>query len=78
MAKPKRGVGRPKTTPDDHFPPLAVRGLTAEDHAALDEEHARRQAELPSAVKLSRNALVIMLIREALAASKARSEKGGA
>ena len=63
-----RPVGRPKTTPDDHIPPLAVRGLTADDHAALDAEHARRQAALPAGVKLSRNALVIQLLREALAA----------
>lgn len=72
MAKPKRGAGRPKTSSDEHIPDLVVRGLTAPDMAALEAEQAKRQATFPAEMKLSRNTLVLMLIREALNASKAR------
>lgn len=70
--------GRPKsaTATPDHVPDLMVRGLTTQDMTALEEETAARTAALPTGAKMSRNAVAIALLREALAASKARREGG--
>lgn len=52
---------------------LVVKGLDADDIAALDAELEARRASLPAGAVLSRNALVVALIREALASLKVRA-----
>ena len=68
---PKRSPGRPKSADPDHVPDLVVRDLNANDVAALEAERDRRAAALPEGARLSRNAVVVQLIREALAACRA-------
>lgn len=72
MVNPKRS-GRAKT-PEEQAPKpppdLVVRGLTREDVDALEAETERRRKALPSGASISRNAVAVALLREALAASK--------
>lgn len=72
MATPKRTGRAPKADTSDTPSALVVKGLGAEDIAALEGELARRRASLTGGATLSRNNLVVALIREALA------PKGGA
>lgn len=73
MASPKRP---PRAAPAETVPSaLVVKGLDASDIAALDAELAARRATLPSGATISRNALVVALIREALDASADRRSK---
>lgn len=71
MSTPKRAAGRAKSPPAEHVPDLVVRGLTAADVAALEAETERRRASLPAGANISRNAVAVALLREALAAAKA-------
>ena len=71
MASPKRAAGRAKSPPAEHVPDLVVRGLSAADVTALEAETERRRAALPEGASLSRNAVAVALLREALAAAKA-------
>jgi len=72
MASPKRTGRAPKAETPDTPSALVVKGLGAEDIAALEAELSRRRAALTGGATLSRNNLVVALIREALAV------KGGA
>lgn len=77
MAPTPKRTGGAKAPESEREPPdLVVRGLTRDDVTALEAEHARRQAALPEGAKLSRNAVAVALLREALAAAAARA-KGG-
>ena len=71
MTTSKRSPGRAKAPAEsaEHVPDLMVRGLSAADIAALEAETARRTAALPVGAKLSRNAVSVALLREALAAT---------
>lgn len=57
-----------------------IRGLTADDVAALERATARRQTRLdaavPGGVYLSRNAVLLSLLRAAMAAEDAEDAKG--
>jgi hypothetical protein len=56
---------------------LVVRGLTSEDHAALDRVVERRRAALQKAAPgatLSQNAVTLTLLREAIARDEAASK----
>ncbi len=80
MSTPKRAAARPKasTEPAAKPPPaatkpppdLVVRGLTAEDIAALEAETERRRALLPDGANLPRNAVAVAIFREALGTAK--------
>ena len=70
MATPKRTGRAPKAEVPDAPSALVVKGLGAEDIATLEAELARRRASLTGGATLSRNNLVVALIREALAAAK--------
>lgn len=77
MSTPKRAAGRAKAPTEHHPaqtakppPDLVVRGLTAEDIAALERETERRRALLPDGANLPRNAVAVAIIREALGTSK--------
>lgn len=70
MGTPKR-TGRAKSAPSptaERAPDLVVRGLTPTDIAALEAETQRRASALPEGATLSRNAVAVALLREALAA----------
>lgn len=73
MATPKRASrtkAAPEQTPESAPSALVVKGLDAGDIAALDAELTARRATLPAGATLSRNGLVVTLVREALEASK--------
>lgn len=74
MSTPKRAAARPKasTEPAATKPPpdLVVRGLTADDIAALEAETERRRALLPDGANLPRNAVAVAIFREALGTAK--------
>lgn len=74
MATPKRTGRAPKVEAVDTPSALVVKGLDANDIAALEAELAARRSSLPAGATISRNGLVVALVREALgAARKARS-----
>lgn len=50
--------------------PLVIKGLTAEDFDTIERERVRRLALCPWGTTLTRNNLIIVLIREALAAKR--------
>lgn len=70
MSTPKRSGRAPKHTTADTPSALVVKGLGAGDIAALEDELERRRGTLPGGATLSRNGLVVALIREALATAK--------
>lgn len=76
MSTPKRTTGRAKAPADRTNatakppPDLVVRGLTAEDIAALEAETERRRALLPDGANLPRNAVAVAIFREALGTAK--------
>lgn len=70
MASPKRTGRAPKAEVPEAPTALVVKGLDAADIAALETELARRRATLPAGATISRNGLVVALVREALAAAK--------
>lgn len=79
MATPKRTTGRakaPAETDTPHVPDLVIRGLRPVDIERLEAEHARRSAALPSGAKITRNAVAVAVLQEALAALD--GAKGGA
>ena len=74
MATPKRAArskAAPASPPADAPSALVVKGLDANDIAALDRELEARRATLPVGATLSRNGLVVALVREALTAASA-------
>lgn len=71
MAPQKRAGRAPKADTPEPPSALVVKGLDAADIAALESELARRRATLPVGATLSRNGLIVALVREALAAAKA-------
>ncbi len=77
MAPKKRPARAPKAEETSVPSALVVKGLGAEDIAALEAVLARRRAPLTGGATLSRNNLVVALIREAIAADMARAEEGG-
>lgn len=75
MATPKRRA-RAKAPPPEHVPPLVVKGLTAAEVAALDAITERRRAALAAqGGTTSRNAVVVALLREAIARDAAERER---
>lgn len=68
MATPKRAGRASKAELPDAPSAIVVKGLGAEDITALEAELTRRRAALTGGATLSRNNLVVALIREALAA----------
>lgn len=76
MSTPKRAAGRAKAPADRTNtatkppPDLVVRGLNAEDIAALERETERRRALLPDGANLPRNAVAVAIFREALGTAK--------
>lgn len=81
MATPKRTAGRAKAPaePDaPHVPDLVIRGLTADDVKRLEDEHARRMAALPKGAKITRNAVAVAVLQEALVALEEKAREGGA
>ena len=67
---PKRTGRAPKVETPAVPTALVVKGLGADDIAALEAELNRRRSGLTGGATISRNNLVVALIREALAASK--------
>ncbi len=90
MATPKRAAARAKPAAESvkkapdaaQKPPpdLVIRGLTAEDIAALEAEAARRRALLPLGANLPRNAVAVAVFQAGLAAvaAEAAREQGAA
>ena len=70
MAPKKRTARAPKAEETSVPSALVVKGLGAEDIAALEAELGHRRATLTGGATLSRNNLVVALVREALAAAK--------
>lgn len=82
MASPKRAAGRAKNPAEPgapHVPDLVVRGLTAADIALLEAETERRRASLPMGAKITRNAVAVAILHEALVAldAQAKAREGG-
>ena len=74
MATPKRTTGRAKAPAPEHVPPLVVKGLTADEVAALDAITEKRRAALASqGGTTSRNAVVVSLLRDAIAREAANA-----
>jgi hypothetical protein len=68
MATPKRTAGRAKAPAPEHAPTLVVKGLSAAEVAALDAITERRREALASqGGTTSRNAVIVSLLREAIA-----------
>ena len=81
MATSKRTTGRakaPAETDTPHVPDLVIRGLTADDVRRLEDEHARRMAALPKGAKITRNAVAVAVLQEALAALEEKARADGA
>ncbi len=74
MAPKKRAARAPKADTTAVPTAIVVKGLVAEDIAALDAVLTRRRGTLAGGATLSRNNLVVALIREAIAADAARAD----
>ncbi len=73
MANPKRVTGRAKAPEPEHVPTLVVKGLTADEVASLDAITERRRAALAAqGGTTSRNAVVVALLRDAIAREVAK------
>lgn len=73
MATTKRPAGRTKAPAPEHVPTLVVKGLTAEEVASLDAiTERRREALAAQGGTTSRNAVVVSLLREAIAREAAK------
>lgn len=75
MTTTKRPRGGAKKTAAPQSPDTMIRGLTPADHAALERATARRSAMLSGAF-VSRNTVMLSLLREAMAREDAKDAAG--